>query len=107
MSKSNHEDQILLELFKENDGLTLKKLKRSIGVADDEFEKRVDSLVQNELCTRFKKRYTITTKGSEHLIHSFTKDISITTNKKSIVEEKFSGRKININEFYIPQKFEK
>lgn len=106
MKLTKQERQILLEIFKASNGLFLFTLHRQLNLSPKELFLSVENLKSNGLIEISEDRITITKEGINYSVHTPLK-IKLEINDKKVVKEEFLGTRININEFYIPQNFEK
>lgn len=107
MNTSNHEYKSLIEVFKASNGLTLKTLQKRANISQIESEEIAKSMTSKLYCTMLKNRLLITKTGVTHLKDSFFDESKNDTFIQKNIKEEFLGKQININEFYIPQNFEK
>lgn len=106
MKLTKHERQILIEIFKSINGLFLFSLHSKLNLSPKELFTAIESLKQNGLLDVNDDRVIITNEGVNYAARVPLKSKSDLQNKK-LIKDEFLGKKININEFYIPQNFEK
>lgn len=106
MKLSKQERLILVEIFKASNGLFLFTLHRQLKLSPKELFISVENLKSKGLIEISEDRITITKEGINYSVHTPLK-IKSDTNNEKLIKEDFLGRRININEFYIPQYFEK
>ena len=106
MKLTKQEKQILAEIFKSSNGLFLFTLHRQINISPKELFNAVENLKSNRLVEVIEDRAKITDEGRKSAVKVPLKNKLTKNNKRQIIEY-VSGKKININEFYIPRNFEK
>ena len=106
MKLTNQEKKILIEIFKSSNGLFLFTLYRQLNILPKDLFLSVENLKSNGLIDVIEDRVTLTTKGVEYSTKT-TLNIKIEDTKQKLIKEDYLGKRININEFYIPQNFEK
>jgi predicted methyltransferase len=106
MKLAKQERQILIEIFKSINGLFLFSLHSKLELSPKELFSAIEILKQNGLLEVVDDRVTITNEGVNYAAKVPLKSKSDIHNVK-LIKEEFLGKKININEFYIPQNFEK
>jgi len=106
MKLTNQERKILIETFKSSNGLFLFTLHRQLNISPKDLFISVDNLKTNGLLNVNEDRVTLTTKGIDYSTKTTLKIKTENTNQK-LIKEDYQGKKININEFYIPRNFEK
>ena len=106
MKLTKQERQILVEIFKSSNGLFLFTLHRQLNLTPKDLFTSVEKLKSNGLVVETEDRITITKEGIEFAVKTPLKN-KIDENNKKLIMEDFRGKKINVNEFYIPQNFEK
>lgn len=106
MKLTKHERQILIEIFKSSNGLFIFTLHRQLNLAPKELFTAIEKLESHDLLYINEDRVIITKTGNEYAVKTTLKTI-IDDDKQRVIKENFIGKRININEFYIPQNFEK
>lgn len=106
MKLTNQEKKILIEIFKASNGLFLFTLHRQLIISPKDLFLSVENLKSNGLIDVNEDRLTLTKKGVDYSTKTTLKIKTKETNQKTIKED-FIGKRININEFYIPRNFEK
>ena len=106
MKLTKQEKQILVEIFKSSNGLFLFTLHRQLNVSPKELFNSVENLKSNKLAEVIEDRVRITDEGRKFAVKIPLKNKFADSNKRSTVKHS-SGKRLNINEFYIPQNFEK
>ncbi len=106
MKLTKQERQILIEIFKSINGLFLFSLHSKLNFSPKELFAAIENLKQNGLLDVVDDRVSITNEGVNYASRVPLKSKLDIQNKK-LIKEEFLGKKININEFYIPQNFEK
>ncbi len=106
MKLTKNERRILVEIFNASNGLFLFTLHRQLNLSPKELFTAIENLKSNGLAEVSEDRITITKVGIGFSVQTSLKNKSSIENAKPIKEE-YLGRKISINEFYIPQNFEK
>ena len=105
MKLTKNEKNILTEIFKASNGLFLFSLYRQLNLSPKEIFIAVEKLKENKLIDISGDRVTITKEGVGYAVQNPLKIREEKTFTKKI-DEDFIGRRIDINEFYIPQNFE-
>jgi len=103
---TKQERQILIDVFKSINGLFIFTLHRQLNLSPKELFVAIEKLKTTGLIEVTEDRATITKDGVEYAV-STPLNTKFDDNKQSLIKEKILGRRININEFYIPQNFEK
>lgn len=103
---TKQEKQILVEIFKASNGLFLFTLHRQLNLSPKEIFSAVENLKSLGLIELLEDKVKITKKGIGYSVQNPLKDQKVLKNETKIQDD-FVGRKININEFYIPLNFEK
>jgi hypothetical protein len=106
MKLTKQEKQILIEIFKASNGLFLFTLHRQLNLSPKEIYSAIENLKSYGLLELKEDKVTITKDGVGYSVQTPLKTKTDITSKK-LMKEDFLGRRININEFYIPQNFEK
>lgn len=106
MKLTNQERKILIEIFKSINGLFLFTLHRQLNISPKDLFLSVENLRTNGLLDVNEDRVTLTTKGIDYSTKTTLKIKTEMTNPK-LIKEDYQGKRININEFYIPRNFEK
>lgn len=106
MKLTKQERLILVEIFKATNGLFLFTLHRQLNLSPKELFLSVENLKSNGLIEISEDRITITKEGKNYSVQTPLK-IKLGVNSEKLIKEDFLGRRININDFYIPQNFEK
>jgi hypothetical protein len=106
MKLTNQERKILIEIFKSSNGLFLFTLYRQLNISPKDLFLSVENLKTNGLLDVNEDRVTLTPKGFDYSTKTTLKIKSDMINPILMIED-YLGKRININEFYIPQKFEK
>lgn len=94
--------KILLDLFKASDGLYIFTLYKRYNVSPSKLFLLVNELVERKIIINEENRIVLTSNGREYVISN---NISLkpTTKKYERIPQNFIGRKIGINEFYLPK----
>ena len=103
---TKQERQILIDVFKSNNGLFIFTLHRQLNLSPKELFAAIERLKTTGLIDVTEDRATITKDGVEYAVKTPLKT-KLDDNKQSLIKENFLGKRIDINEFYIPQNFEK
>lgn len=106
MKLTRQERQILIEIFKSSNGLFIFTLHRQLSISPKELFISIENLKKNGLLEVSEDRAIITKEGIDYAAKTPLK-IKNDANIERIVKEEFLGKTIEINEFYIPQNFEK
>lgn len=106
MKITNQERKILLEVFKSSNGLYLFTLHRQLNISPKDLFLSVENLKSNELLVVNEDRVTLTAKGIDYSTKTTLKIKKEMINTK-LIKEDYLGKRINVNEFYIPRNFEK
>lgn len=106
MKLTKIERDILIEIFNSGNGLFLFSIHRQLGISPKDLFLAIENLKKNKLLEINEERVTITKEGVDFAINTPLKLGTEKLDKKITVEE-FMGPKIKINEFYIPQNFQK
>jgi len=106
MKLTKQERQIMIEIFKSINGLFLFSLHSKLNLSPKELFTAIENLKQNGFLDVIDDRVTITSEGISFAARVLLKP-QINIQDKELSKEEFLGKKININEFYIPQNFEK
>lgn len=106
MKLTKQERQILVEIFKSSNGLFLFTLHRQLNLTPKDLFTAIENLKSNGFVEETEDRITITKEGIEFAVNTPLKNKRVENDKKIVMED-FRGKKINVNEFYIPQNFEK
>lgn len=106
MKLTNQERKILIEIFKSSNGLFLFTLHRQLNISPKDLFHSVENLKSNGLLNVNEDRVTLTKKGVDYSTKTTLK-IRTEITKLKLINEDYQGKRININEFYIPQNFEK
>lgn len=106
MKLTKQERQILIDIFKSSNGLFIFTLHRQLNLSPKELFAAIEKLKSNGLIDVTEDRAIITKTGVEYAVKTPLKT-KIDDNKQRLIKENFLGKRININEFYIPQNFEK
>lgn len=96
------EIQILKNLFKSDHGLFIFTLFQRLRVSPKDLFEGILELVKLELIIEVSERVELTHKGKEYVINNKLAS-EIDSNKFGKIPAEFIGRKIGINEFYLPK----
>lgn len=93
--------KLLQDLFRASDGLYIFTLYQRFNVSPKELYLTINELVEKKIILSDEDRLSLTSEGKEFVINS---DISIkkAKNKSEKIPSEFLGRRIEINEFYLP-----
>lgn len=100
------EHSVLTRLFKASKGLYIRTLLSQYNFTDAEFFDLISSLKSKDFVLAGEDRIQITSLGMEYVV-AHPKKNERKTSADNTLPENFQGKKIGINEFYIPTKFEK
>ncbi|MDP3927758.1 MAG: hypothetical protein Q8R57_01920 [Bacteroidota bacterium] len=100
------ERRILTDIFGSSNGLFIFTIHRQLNLSPNELFAAIEKLKSNGLIDVIDDRATLTKVGAEYAVKTSLKT-KIGHKKQNLIKENFLGKRININEFYIPQKFEK
>jgi hypothetical protein len=106
MKLTKQERQILIDIFKSSNGLFIFTLHRQLNLSPKELFTALEKLKFNGLIDVTEDRVIITKTGIEYTVKTPLKT-KVDDNKQRLIKENFLGKRIKINEFYIPQNFEK
>lgn len=106
MKLIKQERQILNEIFKSSNGLFLFTLHRQLNLSPKDIFTAIENLKSNGLVEVIEDRVSLTKEGIGYTVKNPLKT-RLDTNKEKLIKIDFQGKRIKINEFYIPQKFEK
>ena len=106
MKLTKQERQILIEIFKSSNGLFLFTLHRKLNLYPKELFTSIENLKNNGLLEINEDRATITREGIDSAIKTPLKTKEDGNNKR-LIKEEYQGKRIKINEFYVPQNFER
>lgn len=106
MKLTKQERQILIDIFKSSNGLFIFTLHRQLNLSPKELFTAIEKLKLNDLIDVTEDRAIITKTGIEYTVKTPRKT-NFDENKQRLIKENFLGKRIKINEFYIPQNFEK
>ncbi len=102
MRLNNLQKLMLNDLFKSTEGLYIYTLYNRYNSSPKELFLAIEVLTKMSLVKSDDERLTITTSGIEYAIKTY-EVIKAKSNKLDGIQEKFSGPKIEINQFYIPK----
>lgn len=93
--------RLLQDLFKSSDGLFIFTIYQRFNVSPKELFLLTKELTDKNLVKEDEGRLTLTAEGKDFVIKT---DLTIksTGNKYDKIPDKFLGRRIEINEFYLP-----
>ena len=97
---------VLIRLFKASKGLYIRTLLSQYNLTDAKLFDLISSLKSKDYVRAGEDRVQITSIGMECVVAHPRKN-ERKTSDENMVPENFQGKKIAINEFYIPTKFEK
>ena len=106
MKLTRQERQILIEIFKSSNGLFIFTLHRQLNISPKDLFTSIENLKRNGFLEVNEDRATITKEGIDYAAKTPLKT-KVDANNERLIKEEFQGKKIEINEFYIPQNFEK
>lgn len=106
MKLTKQERQLLSEIFKSSNGLFIFTLHRQLNLSPKELFAAIEKLKLNGLIDVNEDRVSITKEGIGYAVITPLK-FTNNENKQKLIKENFQGKSIKINEFYIPQNFEK
>lgn len=106
MKPTRQESKILKEIFKSSNGLYLFTLHRQLDISPKDLFLAIENLKANGLIEISEDRVSITKEGVVFAIKTPLKLREKNLDKKMTMEE-FKGPTIKINDFYIPQNFQK
>lgn len=98
---SSNSKRLLQDLFKSSEGLFIFTLYQRFNISPKELYILINELVEKKLIKEEEDRLTLTSEGKDYVIKT---DLTIksTGNKYDKIPDKFLGRRIEINEFYLP-----
>ena len=106
MIANNDGKKILLRIFKATSGLGFARLKSEFSLTDLQLEPILSSLEHLGFIIVTGQRVMISQKGVEYLV-SHPEDKVKGNSDENCIPDRFHGKRIGINEFYIPLNFEK
>ncbi len=106
MKLTSKEIKILIEVFRSSNGLFLFTLHSNLNLSPKELFSAVENLTRYGLLEVLEDRVSITGEGIAYSVNNSLTTSSIKS-KINLTADEFKGRKIEINDFYIPQNFEK
>ena len=106
MELSDLELNVLTRLFKASKGLYIRTLLSHHNLTAAKFFDFLSSLKSKDYVRTDEDRVQITSLGIEYVV-AHPKKNERKTSADNAIRENFKGKKIGINEFYIPIKFEK
>lgn len=106
MKHTNLERKILNEIFKSSNGLFLFSLYKQLNITPKDLFISIENLKTNGLIDLNEDRVSITKEGIGYVVNTQLK-LANNEDKQKLIKENFQGKRIKINEFYIPQNFEK
>lgn len=106
MKLTKYERQILIEIFKSSNGLFLFTIHRQLALSPKDLFSAIENLKSNGFINVDEDRVTITKEGIGYASKTQLKT-KVDSNREKLINEEYLGKRININEFYIPQNFEK
>lgn len=101
MKLNNQNTRILKYLFKADQGLFTFTLFQRLNVSPKDLFESMVALQELDLINEENDRLSLTSKGKEFIINNKLSSSSI--NKFEKIPNAFIGRKIDINEFYLPK----
>ena len=102
MKLNNLTKQILKSLFKSDQGLFIFTLFQRYKSSPKDLFESITSLKSQEYIIEENERLSITSKGKEFVIYNNLASKN-NINKFENIPEQFKGKRIGINEFYIPK----
>ncbi|MCH8490986.1 MAG: hypothetical protein LAT81_13800 [Oceanicaulis sp.] len=105
MKVLKQEKEILSELFKSSNGLFPFTLHRQLRLSPKELYTSIEHLKVNGLIEVIEDRVTLTKEGISFSVKNTLKS-KVGGINQNFFKEDYLGRKLEINEFYIPQNFE-
>lgn len=106
MKLTKQEKLILIEIFKSSNGLFIFTLYRQLNISPKDLFASIENLKSIGFLDVNEDRATITNKGIDFAVKIPLKTKN-DANIGRLVKEEFQGKKIKINEFYIPLNFKK
>jgi predicted methyltransferase len=94
--------RILKNIFKSENGLFIFTLFQRLRVSPKDLFEGIVELVKAEFILEEKERISLTQKGKEYIINNKLAS-EINSNKFDKIPDAFIGRRIGINEFYLPK----
>jgi hypothetical protein len=106
MKLTKEERKILIEIFKSSSGLFLFTLHRQLNLSTKDLFISIENLKENGLILVNEDRVTLTKEGIDYSTKSPLKTkLDLATER--LIKAEYQGKRIDINEFYIPRNFEK
>lgn len=106
MELTEIERSVLNRLFKASKGLYMRTLQSQYNLTAALFFDLISSLKSIDYIKTVEDRIHITSQGMEYMVANPIK-LEKRLSSDVAIPENFQGKKIGINEFYIPTKFEK
>jgi|ERR1035437_1941308 predicted methyltransferase len=93
--------RIVIELFKGSEGLYLFTLYQRLKATPKDLFNAINELIQEKIISKQGDRINLTSDGKEFVIkHKIT--VKGNSDKFQKISSNFLGRKISVNEFYLP-----